>query len=91
MEALVLVTKTAELRGVLERFYGALGLPYRPESVGDLPRADVPGAIEVLSEAVRERYGAREVKIGEDMLKRALALRESWRAASSLSGGLSNL
>ncbi len=87
VETLVLVTKTAELRHVLERFYGVLGLPFRPESVADLPGADVPGAIEALSEAVRERYGAREIKIGEDTLKRALALRESWRAASSLFGG----
>ncbi|MDQ3966366.1 MAG: hypothetical protein M3246_07960 [Actinomycetota bacterium] len=85
VEALILVTKTAELRRVLERFYGALGLPFRPESVADFPRADVPGAIGALSEAVRERYGAKEVKIGEDTLKRARSLRESWRAASSLS------
>ena len=91
VEALVLVAKTTELRRVLERFYGALGLPFRPGSVGDLPGADVPGAIGALSETARERYGAREAKIGEDTLKRARFLRESWRTASSPSRGLSNL
>ena len=40
LEALVLVTKTAELRRVLTRFYGALGLPFRPGSVADLPGAE---------------------------------------------------
>jgi octanoyl-[GcvH]:protein N-octanoyltransferase len=37
VEALILVTQTAELRAVLGLFYGALGLPFRPESVADLP------------------------------------------------------
>ena len=91
MEALVLVTKTAELRRVLEGFYGSLGLPFRPESVADLPGADVPEAIEAFSDVLRERYRARKAKIGEDMLKRARSLRGRWRVASILSGGSSNL
>jgi octanoyl-[GcvH]:protein N-octanoyltransferase len=85
MEALVLVTKTAELRSVLERFYGALGLSFRPESVGDLPKANVPRAIEALADVVRERYGAREVKLGEETLLRARSYRDKWRAPSETS------
>jgi octanoyl-[GcvH]:protein N-octanoyltransferase len=80
MEALVLVTKTAELRGVLERFYGALGLPFRVGSVADLCSASVPEAIEAFAEALRESYGAREVELDEEILLRARALRERWRA-----------
>src|SRR5918998_6399993 len=37
LEALILVSNTAELIPVLERFYGALELPFRPESIKDLP------------------------------------------------------
>ena len=81
MEALVLVTKTAELRGVLERFYGALGLPFRAGSVADLRSASVPEAIEAFAEALRESFGAREVQLDEEiLLRRARALRERWRA-----------
>ena len=81
MEALVLVTKTAELRGVLERFYSALGLPFRAGSVADLRSASVPEAIEAFAEALRESFGAREVQLDEEILLRARALRERWRAS----------
>src|SRR5215210_9029268 len=54
LEALVLVSQTDEVRTVLERIYGLLSLPFRPESVGDLP-ADVPHVIRALAEEVRER------------------------------------
>jgi octanoyl-[GcvH]:protein N-octanoyltransferase len=86
LEALVLVTKTVELRRVLERFYGALDLPFRPESVVDLLGVDVPAAIEALSEAVRERYEAREAGIGEETFERARSLRERWRATPGPAG-----
>jgi octanoyl-[GcvH]:protein N-octanoyltransferase len=86
MEALVLVTKTAELRGVLERFYGALKLPFRAGCVADLPGASVPEAIKVFAERLRESYGAREVKLDEETLLRARALRESWLARHGPSG-----
>jgi octanoyl-[GcvH]:protein N-octanoyltransferase len=94
MEALVLVTKTAELRGVLERFYGALRLPFRAGSVADLCSASVPEAIEAFAEVLRESYGAREVELDEErlLLLRAGALRERWRARptppETLSSGL---
>ncbi len=90
VEALVLVTKTAELRKVLELFYGALGLPFRPESVADLPGADVPQAIRALADAARRRYGARETEIGEKTLRRASSLHERWRATPGPSGPVSS-
>ena len=77
LEALILVSETAEIRAVLERFYGLLGLPFRPESVGDLP-ADIP-VIRALSEEVRGRYEASEGRIGETTMDRARALRGEWR------------
>lgn len=77
LEALVLVSETAEIRTVLERFYGLLGLPFRPEGVGDLP-SDVPTVIRALSEEVRGRYEASEGKIGEKTMDRARALRGEW-------------
>src|ERR687889_2675711 len=86
MEALVLVTSTVEIRGVLELFYRTLGLPFRPESVADLPGIEVPEAIGALAETLRESYGAREAEPGEEMLLRARALRERWRATSGPSG-----
>jgi len=81
LEALVLVSGTEEVRAVLERFYGLLGLPFRPGSVGDLP-ADVPRIVRALSQEVRGRYGASEVGIGEKTMQRALALRGEWRFIS---------
>jgi octanoyl-[GcvH]:protein N-octanoyltransferase len=90
MEALILVTKTAELRGVLERFYKALDLPFRPESVADLPGASVPGAIEAFAKTLQESYEARKAEPGEDMLRRARALRESWRARPGPFGTVSS-
>jgi hypothetical protein len=78
LEALILVSETDEIRAVLERFYGALGLPFRSGSVGGLP-VDVQRVVEALSEEVRERYGAVEGRVGPEMLERARSLREGWR------------
>jgi octanoyl-[GcvH]:protein N-octanoyltransferase len=78
LEALILVSETDEVRTVLERFYGLLGLPFRPGSVGDLP-VDVPTIIRALSEVVRGWYGASEGTIGEKTIDRARALRGEWR------------
>ena len=78
LEALILVSETAEVRAVLERFYGLLGLPFRPESVGDLP-VDVPQAIRALSEEVRERYEAAEGWIRASTMERSRSLRGEWR------------
>ncbi|QIN78617.1 hypothetical protein GBA65_08885 [Rubrobacter marinus] len=87
LEALVLVTRTAEIRHALTRFYGALGLPFRPSGVGDLPRAGVPAVVEALADAVSESYGGAERgEIGEVTFERARSLRESWRAGPGPTG-----
>ena len=78
LEALVLVTETAALVPVLESFYGALGLPFRPESVGDL-HVDVPRVVQALSDEVRARYEANEAPLEERLYERARDLREKWR------------
>jgi hypothetical protein len=79
LEALVLVTETGSVRGALVSFYEALGLPFRPGCVADLP----VGMIEMvfaLCEEVRARYGAaREGEIQEETLVKARADRERWR------------
>lgn len=80
MEALILVSETAEVRRVLTRFYGALGLPFRPESVADLP-ADVPKVMQALKSEVAARYGAVEGRLEKATLERGRALRGTWRAA----------
>ena len=90
IEALILVTQTAELRAAFELFYGALGLPFRPESVADLPGANVPRAMKTLSDTVRERYGAAEAEVDEQMMQRARSLRERWRATPGPSGPVSS-
>lgn len=86
VEALVLVTDTAEIRDVLGLFYGALGLPFRPECVADLPGTGVPEAIGAFAETLRKSYGAQKADPGERMLRRARALRGSWRATPGPSG-----
>ena len=86
LEALILVSKTGELVPVLKGFYSTLGLPFRPESVANLPGADVQQTITVLTAAVRERYGTREAELGEKMLLQARSLRASWRFGAGLSG-----
>ncbi len=81
LEALVLVARTAEIRHALTRFYGALGLPFRPAGVEDLPHADVPAVMEALAGSVAESYdGTERGKIAEATMERARSLRESWRA-----------
>ncbi len=78
LEALILVSNTAELISVLERFYGALEVAFRPESIQDLA-AGVPEVIEALSAEVRERYGGERARLGEDTLEKARSLRGQWR------------
>src|SRR3712207_2263980 len=87
LEALVLVSATDEVRSVLERVYDLLGLPFRPESIGDLP-ADISQVIQALSEEVRGRYEAEEGRIGEKTMDRARALRGEWRVISDKGSSL---
>jgi octanoyl-[GcvH]:protein N-octanoyltransferase len=78
LEALVLVSETDEIRAVLERVYGLLGLPFRPESVGDLA-AGIPTVIHALSEEVGGRYEAERGRIRNRTMDRARKLRGDWR------------
>ncbi|MBD0358058.1 MAG: hypothetical protein ICV34_02255, partial [Rubrobacter sp.] len=55
-------------------------------SVADLPGVEVPEAIGAFAETLRESYGAREAEPGEEMVLRARALRERWRATTGPSG-----
>ncbi|QYJ17176.1 hypothetical protein Rxycam_03015 [Rubrobacter xylanophilus DSM 9941] len=82
LEALVLAERTAELVPVLERVYTALGRPFRPESVGDLP-SGVAGVAGALKAEVRERYGGLEKSLDPATLVRAreLAADPLWRPA----------
>lgn len=78
LEALILVTNTADLVPVLRRFHKALGLPFRPDSLRDLD-APVPQVVEALSEEVRKRYDAKSAPLNDALLERAQAMRGSWR------------
>ncbi|BBL78382.1 hypothetical protein RxyAA322_02360 [Rubrobacter xylanophilus] len=82
LEALVLAERTAELVPVLERVYTALGRPFRPESLGDLP-SGVSGVAGALKAEVRERYGGLEKSLDPATLARAreLAAAPLWRPA----------
>ncbi|CAN5760732.1 hypothetical protein BH18ACT11_BH18ACT11_14900 [soil metagenome] len=87
LEALILVSQTDEVRTVLERFYGLLGLPFRPQSVGDLP-VDVTRMIQALSEEVHGQYTVSEGRIDEMTMDRARALRGGWRVIPDSSTSL---
>ena len=79
LEALVLVAETGPVREALARFYGVLGLPFRPGCVADLP-VGVPEVAAALREEVRARYGVEtEGTIPEETLERARADRARWR------------
>ena len=79
LEALILVTNTAGLVPILKHFYGALGLPFRAESVADLD-ASVAHVVDTLSKEVRLRYSATEVQPDEKVFESAKLLRGAWRA-----------
>jgi lipoate-protein ligase A len=78
---IVLVEGEGELARVLEKVYGALGLPFRPGSVGSARRAGNAAAVDAFLEAfaveAEERYGARHIPLDDETL--ALA-RESGAA-----------
>jgi len=64
---IMLVEGEGELSRVLERVYGAMDLPLRPESVGSLRRAghtvSRKEAMAVFAEEARSRYGAEPVPV----------------------------
>jgi octanoyl-[GcvH]:protein N-octanoyltransferase len=80
LEALILVSETGELVPLLQKFYDAIDLPFRSESVGDLP-VDVPRVIEALWAEVRERYGGEERSLDKNLLEKARSLGDEWRIA----------
>jgi hypothetical protein len=76
----VLVSGEGELVRVLSRVYGAMGLPFRPASVGSLRRAGGAATVEeamgaFVAEAAA-RYGAERVPLDEKSLGRARAAGE---------------
>jgi lipoate-protein ligase A len=87
LEALVLVSETNEVRAVLKRVYALLGLPFRPESIGDLP-TDVSQVVQALSEEVRGRNEAERGRIGKRTMDRARSLRGEWRVRSDKGSSL---
>lgn len=80
LEGLILVSGTAELIPVLERFYASLGLAFRRESVGDLP-VGVPRVIEALLAEIRDRYGGEVTPVGRDTIDKARSSRGEWRVS----------
>ena len=83
LEALILVSETGELVPVLERFYSSLGMPFRRESVGDLP-VGVAQVVAALVAEVRDRYGGEDTPVGDRALERARSLRGEWRVSSAV-------
>lgn len=69
---LVIVSGEEELARVLSRVYGAMGLPFRPESVGSLRQAGsgatVEAAIEAFASEASLRYGAERVSLDDRTL-----------------------
>ncbi|QIN81237.1 lipoate--protein ligase family protein [Rubrobacter tropicus] len=69
---IVLVEGEEELARVLAKFYGALGLPFRPESVGSARRAGNGAPVEDFLEAfaaeAEARYGAERVPLDDETL-----------------------
>ena len=69
---IVLVEGEAELARVLEVVYGAMRLPFRPESVGSLRRAGhkvgTEGVIEAFALEAERRYGAARVPLDQRTL-----------------------
>lgn len=72
---IVLVSGEGELARVLELFYGAMGLPFRPGSVGSLRRAGseatVREAMDAFAEEAIHRYGAEPTPLDGHTLKKA--------------------
>lgn len=85
VEALILVSGTAEIRHALSELYPALGLPFRPEGVGDLIGENGPLRVQEVARAlareVGRSYGATEATVGDNPFSRARELRGSWRAS----------
>lgn len=87
VEALILVAETAGIRDALSRLYPALGLPFRPEGVGDLVGKDGPldvgQVVSALTAELAERYGASRVPLPQGLTEKARSRRERWHAPAA--------
>ena len=83
LEALILVSDTASLVPVLQRFYGALDLPFRPESIGDMD-ASTHQVVDALTEETRHRFDSVEATLAPATRQRAEAVRGSWRTSTGV-------
>lgn len=84
VEALILVSDTTGVRETLSLLYPALGLPFRPEGIGDLTGKEGPltvtQVVGALSEELARRYGAAVEQTGAALFERARSLRGTWSA-----------
>lgn len=87
---IVLVSGEGDLARVLARVYGALDLPFRPESVGSLSRAgaevSTEEAISAFAEEAVRSYGARQKALDEHTLELARSTGERFLARPAASG-----
>ncbi len=85
---IVLVAGHREITPVLEAVYGAMNLPFRPESVGSLARAGYAGNVsEVVAAFAREgdkRYGIEPVEADGETLAEARRTGPGFRVSFSL-------
>lgn len=87
---LVVVHGEEALSRALAGVYGALGLPFRPESVGSLsravasPRISTGEAMDALAAEARLRYGAEPVPLDDPLLKTARSTGERYLARNLL-------
>ncbi len=83
LEALILVDRTSELTKVLTDFHAALGLPFRPESVADLP-VSVSQVVSALKAEVSNRYCGIEPETSLPTIAQSGEKTDRWRAYRAL-------
>jgi len=87
VEALILVSGTEEIRSALSVLYPTLGLPFRPDGVGDLAGDAGPLSVREVASALtlelEESQDAKAEEVDTGSLSRARELRGSWRAEAS--------
>lgn len=83
LDALVMAEPAPELSDALESFYGALKTPFRRGSVGSLAAAGSTGGVKELADALeeeaRERYGASESVLTDEVRRAARSLIGEYR------------
>jgi octanoyl-[GcvH]:protein N-octanoyltransferase len=83
---IVLVEGEDELARILQRVYGAMHLPFRPESVGSLRRAGYGAGVEetigAFAAEAELRYGAARVPLDEEVLELARERGDAHRVRS---------